>query len=63
MTGGFRRAFRALVAAAGLLALAAAPLHAAEEVPRLEFWLDRPLPEDVAQGIEIPIGLMVRDVE
>jgi hypothetical protein len=63
MTGGIPRAFGAFLAAAGLLALAAAPLHAAEEDPQLEIWADRPLPEDVAEGIEIPIGLMVWDVQ
>jgi hypothetical protein len=58
-----RRAFGAVLAAACVLALAVTPLHAAAAEPPLEFWLDRPLPEDVAEGIEIPIGLMVWDVQ
>ena len=63
MTGGIRRALGAILVAACGLGLAAAPLNAAESEPRLEVWLDRPLPEDVAEGIEIPIGLMVWDAQ
>lgn len=64
MTTRSRRAFGAVLVAGCVLALTTAPLHAAddEQNPPLEFWLDRPLPEDVAEGIEIPIGLMVWDV-
>jgi hypothetical protein len=51
------------VLAASALARMAAPIHAADGDPALELWLDRPLPEDVAEGIEVPIGLMVWDVE
>ena len=63
MTGGIRPALRVLLAVVGVLAVAVAPVRAADEAGRIEFWLDRPLPEDVAEGIEIPIGVMVWDAE
>jgi hypothetical protein len=47
----------------GVLAVAVAQVQAADEERRIEFWLDRPLPDDVAVGIEVPIGVMVWDVE
>jgi hypothetical protein len=61
VTARIRRALAALTVPAVLLAIAATPIRAADDDPRFEFWLDRPLPEDVAEGIEIPIGLMVWD--
>ena len=63
MTGGIRLALRVLLAVVGVLTLAAAPVRAADDQGHIEFWLDRPLPEDVAEGIEIPVGVMVWDVE
>jgi hypothetical protein len=63
VTGGIRHALRVLPVVVGVLAVTAAPVHAADDEDRIEFWLDRPLPDDVAVGIEIPIGLMVWDVE
>ncbi|HEU5203968.1 MAG TPA: hypothetical protein VFU17_06685 [Candidatus Limnocylindrales bacterium] len=63
MTGGIRPASRALLAVVGVLAVAVAPVRAADAEWRIELWLDRPLPDDVAVGIEIPIGVMVWDVD
>jgi hypothetical protein len=54
---------RVLLAVVAVLTLAAAPVRAADDDGRIEVWLDRPLPDDVAVGIEISIGLMVWDVE
>jgi len=64
VTTRIRRAFVALLLASCVLGLATAPLRAAdaEEAPALELWLDRSLPEEAAEGVEIPIGLMVWDV-
>ena len=63
MTAGPRRALATFLAAVTVLVISATPMHAAdgEEDRPLELWLDRPLPEDVAEGIEIPIGMMVWD--
>lgn len=63
MRAGHRRALAGFVACLALLVFAAAPLHAADdgEDRPLELWLDRPLPEDIPAGTEIPIGLMVWD--
>ena len=63
MSAGHRRAIATFLAAVTVLALSAPPVHAADakEDRPLELWLDRPLPEDVAEGIEIPIGMMVWD--
>jgi hypothetical protein len=63
MTAGPRRAIATFLAGVMVLVISATPVHAAdgEEDRALELWLDRPLPEDVAEGIEIPIGMMVWD--
>lgn len=63
MTGGTRPVLRVLLAVVGVVSVAAAPVRAATDERRIEFWLDRPLPEEVAEGIQIPIGVMVWDVE
>jgi hypothetical protein len=63
MRAGRRRALVGIITCLAVFLSAAAPLRAADdgEDRPLELWLDRPLPEDVPAGTEIPIGVMVWD--
>jgi hypothetical protein len=61
MTAGHRRALAGFLTCVAVFWIAASPLHAADKDRPLELWLDRPLPQDVPAGTEIPIGLMVWD--
>jgi hypothetical protein len=63
MTAGRRRALAGFLACLAVFWIAASPLRAADEDRPLELWLDRPLPQDVPAGTEIPIGLMVWDTQ